>query len=163
MYLSLTKKKHKPMKECIFCQISNNEIESFRVYEDEHCFVILDKYPLSKGHVLVIPHTHQEFCNDLGTETQAHLMKVVHKINGAVLNSKLNCLASNILLNNGKASGQHIQHVHWHIIPRYKYDTAKLIANSLLRFLNPFNYIAYKNRQLSIQNKIINAISQIDS
>ena len=54
----MEKRSGKEGKECIFCSIRDGKAEGKMLYEDELCFVILDKYPLTRGHLLVISKEH---------------------------------------------------------------------------------------------------------
>jgi histidine triad (HIT) family protein len=80
---------------CIFCDIISKKREGHFIYEDEHHVAFLDKYPIDKGHVLVVPKI-------------AH---AIMKTTGAV--------AFSVAQNNGREAKQIIPHVHVHIIPRY--------------------------------------------
>ena len=109
------------MTDCIFCKIVNKEIEHNIIYEDKHTLAFLDIRPASKkgGHTLVIPKKHVEFLQDLpDKETQA-LSLTVKKLTKALMNF---AEGVNILENNGKAAGQFVKHVHFHLIPRFKED-----------------------------------------
>jgi histidine triad (HIT) family protein len=142
-----------PPHQCVFCDISQHNLASVRLYEDKHCFIILDKFPLQRGHLLIIPHHHEEFENKLPLDLKHHLLKMVTKTNEAVLKStEVNCQATHVMLHNGKTSGQHIQHVHWHIIPRYKHDWLTVIGNLLFRFWNPFNHFKAPNETAMVND-----------
>ncbi|WP_369823180.1 HIT family protein, partial [Oleiphilus sp. HI0128] len=59
------------MKDCIFCQIISGNEEASIVYEDEHFLALMDAYPLTKGHCLVIPKRHYERLDELNAKTRA--------------------------------------------------------------------------------------------
>lgn len=107
--------------DCVFCKIVRKEIPSKIIHETTKSIALLDAFPLTKGHTLVIPKTHhskiQEMsssdCSDL-FETVRLVAEKVDKITGATL----------IAIHNGKESGQEIPHVHVHLIPRSKSDSA---------------------------------------
>ncbi len=111
--------------ETIFTKIRDGEVPSVRLYDDEHCFVILDINPVNKGHALVISNAVYPTVADTPEATFAHMMGVVQKID-AKLHAILGCEATNIVINNGEASGQEIPHLHIHVIPRYTGDTKDL-------------------------------------
>lgn len=111
--------------ETIFTKIRDNQIPSVKLHQDELCFVILDINPVNKGHLLIItrePYPTIAACPD---ETLAHLMAIT-KIADGRLRSVLGCDATNIVINNGKESGQEVPHLHIHVIPRYQ-DDGKMI------------------------------------
>ena len=106
---------------CIFCNIASKEIPAKILVETEFCIGLLDAFPLAKGHVLVIPKNHYEKLQDLPTNINTEVFSTVHN-----LISKVDSLTGATLLavHNGKDSGQEIPHVHVHLIPRSKDDSA---------------------------------------
>lgn len=106
---------------CVFCKIINNEIPSYRVYEDEYCIAILDISQATIGHTLVMPKKHFKNILELDDETAKHLFKVTKDLSIKI--SKLpNVLGLNVLNNCGEKAGQSVDHFHIHIIPRYDND-----------------------------------------
>lgn len=81
----------------------------------------LDKFPLCRGHTLVVPKTQVAQLHDLDEETAAHVGRVVSRVAGRVM-SATGCTGYNVLQNNGHSAGQEVQHVHFHIIPRWEGD-----------------------------------------
>ena len=114
------------MADCIFCKIVKGEIPSSKIYEDENVLSFLDISPANKGHALVIPKEHFEKFNDMPEEIAVALMKAANKISKAV-EKAVQPDGYSILINNGKAAGQEIGHVHLHIIPKYENDDFKLL------------------------------------
>ena len=107
--------------ETIFTKILKGEIPSVKLHEDELCFAILDIKPVNKGHLLLItkePYPDLQSCPD---EVLAQLMKLAKQAD-ATLRRQLGCDATNLIINNGKESGQEVPHLHLHIIPRWKND-----------------------------------------
>ena len=101
---------------CLFCSI-----EKPYIYENAHVFAIYDAFPVSKGHVLIITKKHR---NDYFAMTEAEVVSLHEALHA--LKSILDTLHApqgyNIGINNGKASGQTIFHLHVHLIPRYEGD-----------------------------------------
>lgn len=112
------------MPETIFTKIIKGEIPSVKLYEDDLCLVILDLNPVEKGHALVIAKEPYPTFLDCPTETLSHMMEVAKKV-AAKQEDVLSCQGTNILINNGKASGQEVPHLHIHVIPRYEGDGQK--------------------------------------
>ena len=104
--------------DCVFCAIAEGEIPSFKVYEDDLVLAYLDINPCSEGHTLVIPKAHTTGLLDTSDETLAAIIARVKKV-AAHLKDALPCDGFNILQNNGAAAGQSVNHVHFHIVPRY--------------------------------------------
>lgn len=106
---------------CVFCKIANGEIPSYKVYEDEEHLAFLDISQATIGHTLVIPKKHYENFFALDEEEAAKLMKVVALVSKK-LKAALNFEAFNILNNSGALAGQTVNHVHFHLLPRYTDD-----------------------------------------
>lgn len=102
---------------CIFCKIINNEIPSYKIYEDELVLAFLDVNPDSNGHTLIIPKEHYQDIDDINEEVLNHIMKVTKKIK-STLYEKLNCDGLTLVQNNGQV--QEVKHFHLHLKPYYK-------------------------------------------
>ena len=109
------------MSDCIYCKIIAGEVPSYCIYEDDLFKVLLDIYPSTVGHTLIIPKEHAANIFELGERQAAALMPLAKKI-AIALKNLLNCDGMNILQNNGETAGQTINHYHMHLIPRYKDD-----------------------------------------
>ena len=119
------------MEECIFCKISKGEIPSMKVYEADDALAFLDINPRNKGHTLVIPKRHYETVMEMPDEEVGELFKTVKKIAMAVKEG-VEASGVNISQNNGKAAGQVVPHVHFHVIPRFETDQVKAGSEALL-------------------------------
>jgi len=108
-------------RECIFCRIVAGEIPCHKVYEDDHVLAFLDIGPVSNGHTLVVPKVHCESLDTCATAVLGRVMDVLGRIAKAIL-AATNAQGYNILCNNGRAAGQLVDHVHFHIIPRNSGD-----------------------------------------
>lgn len=103
---------------CIFCKIIAKEIPSSIIYEDEKIIAFLDISQATRGHTLVVTKEHFANIYSVDEETLTHLIKVVQKLS-VKLKTKLDANGINILNNNELSAGQTIEHLHFHIIPRY--------------------------------------------
>ena len=112
--------------ECLFCKIANGDSPSRTLYEDERFRVILDIFPLTKGHVLILPKEHYTNIYELPDEWCADVMKLAKKM-AIKLKEKLGCDGINIQSNNEIAAGQTIFHFHMHLIPRYKEESSEML------------------------------------
>ncbi len=107
------------MTDSIFSKIIRGEIESHKIYEDDFVIAILDIGPLSEGHALVIPKEPAATIDELSDEHAAAVGRVLPRITRAI-KKVTGASAINILQNNGSDAGQVVEHVHFHIIPRFK-------------------------------------------
>ena len=108
---------------CIFCSIINGSSEGITVYDNDHFLVLMDKYPISHGHTLVIPKKHYDNLLFMPSEEVGKLYSLVSIIAKAVV-SAVSADGFNVGQNNGKSANQIIPHVHVHIIPRFNNDNA---------------------------------------
>ena len=103
---------------CILCDIVTGKQSAHFVYQDDTHVAIMDKYPIQRGHVLVIPKKHHERITDMPTQNVSELFARVPVVAKGILLAT-GADGFNISNNNGKAANQIIPHVHVHIIPRY--------------------------------------------
>ena len=118
------------MENCIFCKIINQEIPSYKIYEDEYVYAFLDITQVTKGHTLVIPKEHHATIFELPSEIAANLYRVIPRISN-MLNKAFDPIGLNIVNNNNEPL-QSVFHYHIHLIPRYPNDGFNLsfISNS---------------------------------
>lgn len=109
------------MGDCIFCKILAGDISAKTLFEDDQNLALLDAFPLTEGHALVIPKTHYERLQDMPSKAAQSLFAVAHHLLPKV-QSGMNAQAMTVGLNNGKLAGQVVPHVHLHLIPRYEGD-----------------------------------------
>lgn len=102
---------------CVFCKMVAGQIPVTKIYEDHAMLSFLDISPVSDGHTLVIPKQHIEKLHDCPAELLGQVGSQLGRIAKAVA-SAMGCDGYNILCNNGRAAGQLIEHLHFHIIPR---------------------------------------------
>ena len=102
----------------LFEKIIAGDIPCYKVYEDEFVFAFLDIAPLSKGHTLVIPKEAVAYLHELSEDSAKALGKALVKVSAAVLEAT-GSTAYNILQNNGAEAHQVVDHVHFHIIPKF--------------------------------------------
>ncbi len=91
------------------------------IMESELSFVICDKYPVSKGHVLIIPKRHVSSYFDLEDSEKEDMNKLLDQMK-IYLDKEFKPDDYNIGINVDKAAGQTVMHVHMHLIPRYSGD-----------------------------------------
>ncbi len=103
---------------CVFCRIVKRELPSNIVYEDDENMVFLDIYPVSKGHLLVIPKEHYESIHDTPGKILARTW-LLASILGKIYRVELGAPGVNIVTNSGSAAGQEVFHFHIHVIPRW--------------------------------------------
>ena len=112
----------KPKTKCIFCSIIKDELGAIRVFENSDFIAFMDKYPINRGHALVLPKNHHESIFTMSDDEVGKLFSTVSFLSKGIMKA-LDAKGLNIGQNNGKAANQIVPHVHVHIIPRYSYDS----------------------------------------
>ncbi len=103
------------MTNCLFCKISNGDIPSSKVYEDENFLAFNDIDPKAPIHVLVIPKKHFENISELSMKDESltsGLMKAATKVAQQENLTK----GFRVVLNTGEEGGQSVFHVHAHVL-----------------------------------------------
>lgn len=107
--------------QCVFCKIIRGEIPSARVLETPDAIAFLDVNPLNPGHTLLVSREHHprltELPDDLAARTASLLPRLCRAVQAAT-----NAEGLNVVVNIGRVASQSVDHVHWHIIPRFTGD-----------------------------------------
>ncbi|UJP10689.1 HIT family protein [Microbacterium sp. KUDC0406] len=103
---------------CIFCAIADGQEAASVVYEDETVVAFLDRFPVTRGHLLVVPRAHAVGLEDLDVATGAHIWEVGRELARALRRSSIPSDGVNVLLCDGEAAYQTVFHFHLHVIPR---------------------------------------------
>lgn len=101
--------------KCIFCAIPPKQY----ILENPHFYVVPDKFPVSKGHCLIISKRHLQDYFELTDEESISLLQITRELK-ASLDEKHQPTGFNLAMNCGRSAGQTIFHFHLHVIPRYK-------------------------------------------
>jgi diadenosine tetraphosphate (Ap4A) HIT family hydrolase len=109
---------HPNPSQCPFCA---PEAERELLTESATCYAMLDKYPVSPGHALVIPKKHIPNYFDLSAHTKTALWLVVDRLKDLLV-ERFHPDGFNVGMNVSAAAGQTVPHVHIHLIPRYAGD-----------------------------------------
>ena len=108
-------------KYCPFC---NLDIERELILESATAFAMYDKFPVNKGHVLIIPKRHCSSYYDLTFREQSACWFMLNRIK-TIIQKQFNPDGFNVGININEAAGQTVPHVHIHLIPRYTGDVAE--------------------------------------
>ncbi|NNH70304.1 HIT family protein [Nocardia uniformis] len=121
------------MSGCIFCRVVAGTAPSTKVYEDDVLLAFLDIRPITRGHTLVIPKTHATDLNDLEPALGARLFAFGHRLAKAVRRGDLAADGANLVINDGKAAFQTVDHVHLHVVPRRSGDKLAFARGLVMR------------------------------
>ena len=111
---------------CVFCHISSHEKDDEKLhvlYRDEKCFIVMNKYPYTPGHFMIIPHHHTDALEELDSEVWLHMSALAQK-GVRLLKEGFGAHGVNLGMNLGSAAGAGIaEHIHLHLVPRWRGDT----------------------------------------
>lgn len=130
---------------CIFCDIIDGKREGHIVYDDGEHVAFLDKYPIDKGHTLVVPKKHHEKITDMDEKSVGVLFSKVPIVARAIIRTT-SADAFSLAQNNGRAAKQIIPHVHIHIIPRYN-ETGSMWTKRTIPTSDDLKALAQQIRQ----------------
>lgn len=106
---------------CLFCDIVERKRSAHIIYEDDAVVALLDVFPRAIGHTLVIPKRHVENILELDDAAVGPLFMGVVRVT-ALLQKSFSPEGFTIGINHGKVSGQAVEHLHIHVIPRFSGD-----------------------------------------
>lgn len=108
-------------QDCVFCKIVEGKLPSCKLFEDDEVLAFMDIAPLIKGHALVIPKAHHNLIIDTPPTLLCRVIAVAQIIVRAQLET-LDADGVNVHQANGRASGQVVPHLHFHVVPRFLTD-----------------------------------------
>ena len=110
-------------KGCIFCELpKEDDAKVGIVHRGQNCFVILNTYPYTSGHVMVVPYAHLDELQKLPKDAAHEMMDLSQKME-KVLRSLYKPDGVNLGMNIGAAAGAGVAgHIHMHVLPRWIAD-----------------------------------------
>jgi len=111
--------------QCIFCVKpgADDDRANLIVHRGERCFVILNLFPYTNGHLMVAPYEHIAGLQDLPAETVAEMMALAQRAMRR-LREVYDPQGYNVGFNQGRAAGAGVEHhIHLHVVPRWGGDT----------------------------------------
>jgi ATP adenylyltransferase len=112
-------------QDCIFCAkpAGDDDRENLIVHRGERCFVILNLFPYTNGHLMVAPYEHVATLPELDPETTAELMALTQQAM-RLLEARYEPHGYNVGFNQGRVAGAGVEHhIHMHVVPRWGGDT----------------------------------------
>jgi ATP adenylyltransferase len=107
--------------ECLFCGIfrAHNDEQNLVVHRGQHCYLILNAFPYTSGHIMVVPYEHVDELQKLSVPAAAEMMSLTQRLEG-VLRELYRPDGLNLGMNLGKAAGAGVaSHIHMHVLPRW--------------------------------------------
>ena len=122
-YITAAAKNEKPT-DCILCELPKlTDADARIVHRGQHCYVVLNSFPYTSGHVMIVPFLHLGELEKLPEPVANEMMSLCKKME-SVLRQVYSPDGLNIGMNIGRAAGAGIAgHVHMHVLPRWVGDT----------------------------------------
>ena len=111
-------------QECVFCAALElgDDPRAGIIHRGHSCFIILNTYPYTSGHVMVVPYQHADQLRKLNAPATHEMMDLAHRLEG-ILRELYHPDGLNIGINLGKAAGAGVAgHLHMHVLPRWVAD-----------------------------------------
>jgi ATP adenylyltransferase len=124
-------------KDCVFCEapLGQDEQENLIVFRGKFSFIILNRYPYTSGHIMVVPYEHQPSLELVDRATRSEVMELAN-YSIQVLQMEYHPQGFNVGINIGEAAGAGILgHIHMHVVPRWKGDTNFMSTLGMTRVL----------------------------
>jgi len=134
-----------PSPKCIFCAIAAQKAPAEIVAQDDAAVAFLDIRPAAPGHTLVIPCQHYATIWELDDVASLAVMRLTLRVAHA-LRAAFRPDGLSVMQNNGRAAGQEVLHVHWHLIPRWHGDGLRLVRGPAVSPDEPLPEVARRIR-----------------
>ena len=111
--------------DCIFCDLVrlNDDVKARIVHRGQSCFIVLNTYPYTPGHVMIVPYEHLDELRKLPPGAAHEMMDLSQRMEG-VLRRLYQPDGVNLGMNIGKAAGAGVAgHIHMHALPRWVADS----------------------------------------
>lgn len=118
--------KSERLEGCLFCILpqEDDDEKNLILYRGQHSFVIINRYPYTNGHVMVVANRHVDFISELSVDESAEVMALVSRCERAIA-AAYNPGGINVGANLGATAGAGIPgHLHVHLVPRWHGDTS---------------------------------------
>ncbi|MBK8824538.1 MAG: HIT domain-containing protein [Anaerolineales bacterium] len=129
--------KHEKESGCVFCnaQAKADSAENLIAFRGKNAYVILNRFPYTSGHLMVIPFAHVSNLEELDSNTRAEMMELASRCT-TILRKTYRTESFNMGINIGEAAGAGVLgHVHIHIVPRWAGDTNFITTTGETRVL----------------------------
>ena len=129
--------------DCLVCQIATGAVAAELVLDEPDVVAFLDRRPVFKGHMLLIPRRHVETLSDLPRPLMEPLMTAAQRLAGAVKDG-LGAKGSFVAMNN--TVSQSVPHLHVHVVPRTKGDGLRGFFWPRTKYASPEEMAEYAGR-----------------
>ncbi len=151
----ITSTKTEGEKKCFLCIKEGDEESSLVVGRLGKAFVIMNRFPYSNGHVMVVPVRHTGLMEDLTDEEVLDMMRLV-RIMVTVYKEEFNVEGVNVGINIGRAAGAGLEdHIHIHMVPRWFGDTNFMAVTGETRVISEHILTSYEKLKRNFREKVL--------
>ncbi len=145
----------KKKRGCFLCKKLKEKKDKERLvlYEGQHAFVIMNKFPYTNGHLMVVPKRHCLNLEQLNTEELKELFELL-KVSVGALKTSLRPHGFNIGMNIGKMGGAGEDHLHLHIVPRWAGDTNFMPVLGETRVISEYLEETYEKLRSAFRDRL---------
>jgi len=141
---------------CIFCDLPKvgDDVKARIVYRGQSCYIVLNTYPYTPGHVMVVPFAHLDELQKLPADAAREMMNLSQKMEG-VLRKLYSPDGVNLGMNIGKAAGAGVAgHIHMHVLPRWVADANFVSVVGETRILPESLEITYDRMRAALDSPV---------
>ncbi|CCD22462.1 uncharacterized protein NDAI_0A03050 [Naumovozyma dairenensis CBS 421] len=115
--------------DCTFCKLINGDIPSYKLIETQYSYSFLDIHPIAEAHIVIVPKYHGKYLHNISDQYLVDILPIAKRFAKTLrLQEDENGMGYNLLQNNGRISGQVVDHVHFHFIPKRDRETGLRIG-----------------------------------
>lgn len=152
-YISTTKTPGE--KKCFLCLDGTTDDESLVLGRVGKAFVIMNRFPYTNGHIMVVPVRHTGLMEDLSDEESLDMMRLV-KIMVSVYKEEFSVEGINVGVNIGRAAGAGLEeHLHIHMVPRWFGDTNFMAVTGETRVISEHLMTSYERLKRKFREKVL--------
>jgi histidine triad (HIT) family protein len=130
---------------CIFCAIAAGRAPAEILAQDDAAVAFMDNRPAALGHTLVVPRQHFAAIWEMDEAAGLAVMRLTVRVARA-LRAALRPDGLSVMQNNGRAAGQEVSHIHWHLVPRWYGDGLRLVRGPAVPPAEPLSAVARRVR-----------------
>ncbi len=140
----ITSEKRPGKDKCFLCTEGVADDKALVLVRRPAAFAIMNRYPYSNGHVMVVPNRHVASIEELRDEELLEMMRLVRMVS-SVLKQEMSADGINVGINMGKAAGAGLEeHIHIHVVPRWFGDTNFMPVVGETRVISEHLYETYR-------------------
>ncbi len=152
-YITSTKKPGD--NKCFLCLDGSTDDESLVLGRHGKAFVIMNRFPYTNGHIMVVPVRHTGLMEDLTEDELLDMMRLV-KIMVAVYKEEFSVEGVNVGINLGRAAGAGLEeHLHIHMVPRWFGDTNFMAVTGETRVISEHLMTSYERLKRKLREKVL--------